>query len=172
MYMKFLERNLEDIICTSDRKVLKERGLNIQGKMFRQLRIGNYGIADVVTVTKPIYDDMYKGFLKGLITVYELKQNKIGVEAFLQALSYVQGISNYIEKRDICGSYDFRIVLIGSEINTSSNFCFLRNFLINDMDSFDCYHPILSLEKFTYHYDVDGISFKSHYGYKLVDEGF
>ena len=52
--MKFLEKDLEDIIFEAPREELAKRGLHIEGKMYRQLRIGNYGIADLVTIQRPI----------------------------------------------------------------------------------------------------------------------
>ncbi len=44
--MKFLEKDLEQIIFESGMDSLNERGLYIRGKRLRQVRIGNYGIAD------------------------------------------------------------------------------------------------------------------------------
>ena len=54
--MRFLEKDLEQIIHESGMDQLNERGLPIDGKMFRQMRIGNYGIADLITVTRPMYE--------------------------------------------------------------------------------------------------------------------
>lgn len=53
--MNFLEKNLEDIIYETNNKYLRERGLFINGIKKRQLRIGNYGIADIVTFKKGDY---------------------------------------------------------------------------------------------------------------------
>ena len=54
--MKFLEKDLEQIIFESGRDSLRERGLSISGKLLRQLRIGNYGIADLVEFVRPQYE--------------------------------------------------------------------------------------------------------------------
>lgn len=84
--MKFIEKNLEDIIFQSNRLELSKRGLNLRGKIFRQVRIGNYGTADLVTIKKPnfysksewnnpYHDERF------LVTIYELKQEKIGIKS-------------------------------------------------------------------------------------------
>jgi len=53
--MKFLEKDLEEIIFNADMKDLPEKGLHFTGVIKRQLRIGNYGVADLVTFTKGSY---------------------------------------------------------------------------------------------------------------------
>lgn len=45
----FLEKTLEDIIFETSNDDLKERGLWICGNKKRQVKIGNYGIADLIT---------------------------------------------------------------------------------------------------------------------------
>ena len=76
--MKFLEKDLENIIWESDNEKLREKGLEIYGKKFRQIRIGNYGVADLITVDRR--KDCFDGnFLD--ITVYELKKEKAGISA-------------------------------------------------------------------------------------------
>ncbi len=40
--MKFLEKDLEQIIYSADKELLAQRGLEINGTLIRQLRIGNY----------------------------------------------------------------------------------------------------------------------------------
>ena len=50
--MKFLEKDLEEIIFETSNKELNERGLFVYGKKYRQLRIGNYGVADLVVVDR------------------------------------------------------------------------------------------------------------------------
>lgn len=87
--MDFLEKDLEDIIYDSlinDYDCLIERGFhnsfeysyeeqNLRG--FRQLKIGNYGIADIVTVSK-LYDMQNGKLLPYLnIDIYELKKDEI-----------------------------------------------------------------------------------------------
>lgn len=78
--MQFLEKDLENIIWETNNKKLQEKGLLIEGKKFRQLRIGNYGICDILTVQRENY---YLGFSYLNITIYELKKEKAGILAFL-----------------------------------------------------------------------------------------
>jgi len=156
--MDFLEKDLEEIIYNANKEELHKRGLFINGKLFRQLRIGNYGIADLVEVER-LSGQLY-------ITVYELKKDKIGISAFLQGLNYVRGIKSYIEKeRGKSISVYFQIVLIGKKIDSNSSFCYLPEFLINfDGANF--------LTNYTYSYSVNGIIFKEESEYDLIDKGF
>lgn len=168
--MKFLEKDLEQIIFESNLSHLWGRGLYLQGRKLRQVRIGNYGIADLVILKRPAGDDFEKH--RGIITVCELKQNKIGVSAFLQALGYLKGIDNYLGKRGFClDNFDYEICLIGSEMESNSSFSYLTDFLIHEVSD-KAYFPRLHLSCYTYSYDFDGISFSREDGYKLIDEGF
>jgi len=158
--MKFLEKDLEEILHTSDREELKSRGLNINGKLLRQVKIGAYGVADLIGVSRDTH--IYNGQVSRQwlsVTIYELKKDKIGISAFLQALNYLRGIDSYLGKRGNL-DYDLNIVLIGSKIDNNSSFIYLPDYLT---DGF--------LSNYTYSYDVDGLSFKEHYGYKLMNEG-
>ena len=53
--MNFLEKDLEEIIYNTDKEMLTERGLPYHPfeTFKRQLKIGNYGIADLVSFKKP-----------------------------------------------------------------------------------------------------------------------
>jgi hypothetical protein len=162
--MTFLEKDLEQIIFESGRDLLEEKGLRIEGKLYRQLRIGNYGIADLVSITKPFYIgrkiDNNLTLIQGEITIYELKKDKIGISALLQALSYARGIQRYLEKRNKTKLFEIKIDLIGKELDTTGSFCFISN-LLRSKISF-----------FTYSYDINGIEFKYEYDYSLKNEGF
>ena len=79
--MKFLEKDLEQIIYESSNKLLREKGLNIRGKKYRQLRIGNYGIADIISVRR--YEDCL------YINIYELKKSKNTAYLFHQLLKNI-----------------------------------------------------------------------------------
>jgi hypothetical protein len=161
--MQFLERDLEDIIFNTPNEKLQEKELYIHGKKKRQVRIGNYGIADLITLETG-------GFLEGgdgrkgrhveppVITIYELKQQKINIGTFVQALGYARGVQSYLNQRRFYG-YQINIVLIGRELEKNSNFTYLPDFVDN-------------LQIMTYSYDVEGILFNSYTGYKLVNEGF
>ena len=162
--MKFLEKELEEIIFNASLEELNEKGLPLSGKCYRQLNLGNYGIADLVYVKK-YYHDIGEPYL--CITVCELKKEKAGISAFLQAVRYVKGISRYLYKRGMF-NYVFEIFLIAPEIDTSSDFIYLTDLIANEH-----YCTILSsADNYSVQYDVNGISFQREWGYKLTNEGF
>jgi hypothetical protein len=161
--MDFLEKDLEDIIFISKNEDLRKRGLDIDGIKKRQVSIGNYGRADLIS-RSTVKDDeftlidviegkrsfeMYKEY-NHYITVYELKQNTIDIRSFLQAIGYCKGIYDYLMLRKI---YNFRlnICLIGKSINLNNEFKYLPIILTNDL-----FH----LSLYTYSYEIDGIHFE------------
>lgn len=165
--MEFLEKDLEQIIFEADKDLLKKRGLNIEGKMFRQLKIGNYGIADLVTIKKPKYCEITGEHHPLEITIYELKKEKIGISTFLQALRYAKGIDSYVDnKYNLDISPIYKIVCVGKDIDKKSSFIFLSDFFKGNEGE------VFSLENYTYKYGIDGLFFQSITGYKLVEEGF
>jgi len=149
--MNFLEKNLEDIVFETDNDLLHSRGLYVFGNKKRQVRIGNYGIADIIS--------WYRLEGRLFINVLELKKDKISIDTFLQAIGYVQGIKQYLIRRGFTHDVSFKIKLIGKEIDTSNTFCYLPDI-----------YP--SIELITYSYDFDGISFRNKQGFSLVNEGF
>ncbi len=150
--MEFLEKDLEQIIWETDVNVLSERGLYIEGKMYRQLKIGNYGIADLVTFAREgIGPDSFIHF-----TVYELKKDNVGIAAFMQAYSYVKGISEYLKSRGF--KFSFSVVLIGKRIDTSGSFCYLPDLISN-------------LYMATYSFNINGLTFNQVTGYSLINSG-
>ena len=172
--MKFLEKDLEEIIFKSPKKQLQERGLYVTGKLLRQKRIGNYGIADLIEFERPKKHDMI-GPCKGAITVYELKQNKITMSAFLQGIGYIKGIKEYLKHRGYDPfNYHFRLVLIGNEIDINSQFAFLPEVISTDtcIDSHIDSESNFSTSFYTYSYNYDGILFDEHDFYFLTNNGF
>lgn len=161
--MKFLEKDLEEIIFTSPVDKLHEKGLPISLYRKRQLRIGNYGIADIVTFERPVFYDRinYDEIIN--INVYELKKDKISVSAFLQALNYIKGIQTYLKNRNFGYDVRYTLTLIGSELDTSGAFCFLPDLVSSDS---------LQIKFYTYSYGIDGIEFRDEEGYNLIDKGF
>jgi len=160
--MDFLEKNLEDIIYENalteeGRRKLKERGLPIKGKIFRQLYLGNYGRLDLLA----IHNESYKKFPDALVfDVYELKQGVVNIETLLQAGRYAKGIKRIIATN----GYDlhsrdsvFRIHLIGSEVDLNGDFTLLC----------DCLYDV---NLYTYSYNIDGIYFAKRYGYQKTNE--
>lgn len=170
--MNFLEKDLEQIVYDADKELLAEKGLTIDGKLIRQLRIGRYGIADLVEYKRPYYCEYLERVQKGEITVYELKQNKIGISSFLQALGYLKGIKEYLKSKNMEDNYNYSIVLIGKELDRNSTYHYLTDFLsfYNDTDIND--NSSLKLHNYTYEYGLNGIEFKRQYGWRLINSGF
>lgn len=175
--MSFLEKDLEEIIyCTSEER-LNLAGLEIRGKKFRQLKIGNYGRADIVTVSKDYEIEFeYINHTEKLanpylnITVYELKKDNIGVAAFLQAIGYCKGIKSYLEKRGF-DRFNLSICLIGKTIDLTGSLCYITDLIYKPSDSYiDGY--LTSCDFYTYKYTIDGLEFEQRSDYKLKDEGF
>lgn len=170
--MKFLEKDLEEIIYTSGRDVLDQRGLRITGKLKRQLKIGNYGIADLVEFQRPFYYDsiMHPGY----ITIYELKKEQVGIAGFLQSISYAKGILEYLRLRKLSKKYVINIVLIGKNVDMSGAFCFIEDMLLIENDF---YNESVNIENgtisyYTYSFDINGLTFKHQSGYDLKNNGF
>jgi hypothetical protein len=161
--MKFLEKDLETIIYESGRGLLEQRGLFIEGKFLRQVKIGNYGIADLIAYTRPYYKKD-KIFFPGQITIIELKKEKIGISSFLQSLQYVKGVIGYLQNKGVSHLFDINIVLIGKELDTQGSFCFIPD-LLN-------VQGCGKIEFYTYDFKIDGISFKIEDCYDLKNDGF
>jgi hypothetical protein len=159
--MDFLEKDLERIIFETDNDVLRKRGLSIYGKKLRQVRIGNYGIADLITIQREtnVYEDIVVQYV--IVTIYELKLEKVGISAFLQAIAYAKGVEQFYHSKNYDDSINFfiRIVLIGKNIDQTGSLIYLPSIF----DNLKFYH---------YKYDLDGLSFVSDNGYRLTDGGF
>ena len=149
--MKFLEKDLEEIIYKTPNEILREKGLKIRGKKFRQLRIGNYGIADIVTYQRD--GDCF------IITVYELKKDKAGISAFLQCVRYAKGIRSYLKGRNCSAWIQIEIVLVARTIDTYSDYVYVQQFMHN-------------LENYSFKYGVNGIEFNKVGTYELTNNGF
>lgn len=163
--MKFLEKDLEDIIWKSSNEKLEEKGLSVLGVKKRQLRIGNYGIADIVTFERISGDGYERPYLD--ITVYELKKEKAGISAFLQAARYCKGISSYLEIHKPKMFFRLNIVLCAKEIDTSSDYIFLTDLIMSDF-----FGHINLVSNYSFEYGIDGIIFKQEKNYNLTAKGF
>lgn len=164
--MKFLEKDLEQIIYETENHLLNCKGLDISGIKKRQLRIGNYGISDLITVEKS-YQANNKISPMLDITIFELKKNEISVSTFLQAIRYLKGIKRYFYNRNSSYRINYKIVLIGESIDINNDFIFLTD-LVN-VDEYGC---SFSLEYYTYEMNFNGLQFNQYNGYKLSQEGF
>lgn len=157
--MKFLEKNLEDIVFETDNYFLTERGFPIStnGLKLRQVRLANYGIADIVNIYRPYSDH------KRWIAVYELKQEKVTVSAFFQAIRYIKGIKRFLQSKNINPEiFNYCIVLVGKEIDTKHDFVYLPD-IINSFN--------LSVHIVQYQYEFDGIRFNVKNDFRLTNEG-
>ena len=174
--MSFLEKDLEEIIYTSGRDALDKRGLTINGKLLRQVKIGNYGIADLIEFERPCYDGPERNwFVPGRITIYELKKEQIGIAAFLQSLSYAKGILEYLRHKKKNRQYIIDIVLIGKEVDDKGSFCFIENNLLLQNDFYDKtthFEDKGTISFFKYKYGIDGLYFENMSGYDLTNKGF
>lgn len=154
--MRFLEKDLEEIIFTSCKEELGNKGIQIPKLLFRQLRIGKYGIADFVGFDRA----------RKTITVYELKQDNVSVSAFIQGIRYVKGIKQFLSKRKLWRLYhcNINLILVGRKIDLTSDIVYLPDIISIYMN--------FELKLLTYSYDLDGITFTEHRDYSLMDEGF
>jgi hypothetical protein len=148
--MKFLEKDLETIIYETPKHSLYERGLYINRNKYRQKRIGNYGIADIIAVEKTEYGEID-------IQIIELKKDAIDMYTIIQVVNYAKGVSRYLEYRNSQIPVLINLICIGRKIDN------------------DIVYMTESLRRcffYTYSYDFDGIHFQNRSGYHLIDEGF
>lgn len=169
--MEFLEKDLENIIWESDNEKLLNRGLyGVYGcKLYRQLKIGNYGVADLISASRSNIYEHEEPHL--IITVFELKKDKVGISAFLQAIRYCKGIKQYLEKREF---YNFKlnISLIGKDIDMSGDFIYITDLIKNTGSTIENFGVIDEINFYIYKYELDGLYFDREYEYSLIDEGF
>lgn len=155
--MNFLERNLEDIIYENSltkegREKLRERGLVVEGKMYRQVDIGGFGRIDLLECG---FTKNKNNILVPYTIIYELKRNEISVEALMQACRYVCGIKSHLteyipmEMIGKRGRPSLFVKLIGEKFNNTTDFMFLYS----NMRRF--------VEAYTFDYNIDGISFRT-----------
>lgn len=163
--MTISEKELEDLIFNADPKDLDDRGLSIVGELRRQVRIGNYGVADMVVYDRGrAYFDYNKSpyYQNPQLKIIELKKDEINISAFMQAIRYAKGIKRYFKYKKYT-DFDLTIMLIGSNIKLDSDFIYLADLINSDE---------IRLEIYTYSLHLDGIYFKLHSGYCLTNEGF
>jgi hypothetical protein len=172
--MTFLEKDLESIIYDATFEQLLDKGLWLAGKKHRQLKIGNYGITDIVSIQRPYYHPHFEKLLKGTITILELKKDKIGMHTFDQLIRYAIGVKLYLEKRKLLTNYNISLVAIGKEIDLTSSFCYLSDLFNQDISEtfLDYSEPIINFSALTYSYNFDGINFSEVNGYTLKNNGF
>lgn len=163
--MNFLEKDLETIIYESDKQKLKGRGLQLEGRLLRQLRIGRYGISDLIEVNHDWFDN--RRILN--INVIEIKKEDINIDTLMQAIGYAKGIHKYLT--DIRDFYRFTIdiTLIGKSIDKRSNYLYLTDLICPHQPTLG---GINSISYFTYSYQLEGLTFNRECGYQLTNDGF
>lgn len=168
--MKFLERDLEEIIMKSENHKLRDKGLEIIGEKRNQVRIGNYGIADIVTFDKGYFYKSKQGIIeeqKPTVTVYELKKDNVSLSSFAQVCNYMKGVRDYFNhtNRDL-DEYKWKIVLIGKTVDKNSSLVYLPDLFTYTEEG------CVQLDIYEYEYDIDGILFNQIYDYSLAKKGF
>lgn len=141
--MKFLEKNLENIIYNSDPEKIRERGLDIYSHdhVLQQVVLGHYGKLDLVGF------NTYPEEKKVRVTVYELKLETVGMGTLTQALSYCKGIKESLLRISDAGwTIDFTVCLIGARVDIASH---LKQFA--EFSHF--------IHIYQYDYEFDGIHF-------------
>ena len=144
--MEFNEKTLEDIIwdnCQTPegRKILSSRGLSIYVSVYRQVDLGSYGRADLVTVQfEPSVNIVH-------ITVFELKKGCININALMQAERYVTALKRHgFNNDDLDYDVEYNICLIGDSFDEKGDFAFL-------------YNEINDVEIYSYEFKLTGIFF-------------
>jgi len=170
--MKFIEKDLEDVIYSQlqteeGREALLARDFPVKDFFYleRQLQIGRYGTADLVTLSRAIYFPKIRAHEEGvpfIITVYELKLNEVGINTLIQTARYAKGIKVYLTKRGLLHLFRFRIILIGRRVDIQ-DWVYL----------FDILELYEFVEVYEYEYQIDGLFFRpvSLHMYQLDNAG-
>ena len=164
--MNLLEKELEDAIYEATDEQLKERGLVdvVEDGIILRLRqtfLGDEaGRSDLIFVTRKHFGDAFDSVLR--INIIELKRDKVGSDALLQAVRYANAVKTYMDLRKF-DYYDIRITLIGQEIKSDNSFMFLPN-LVNRRSNY--LHALNEINAYSFRYMIDGIQFcDKHIGY-------
>jgi hypothetical protein len=164
--MKFLEKDLEEIIFSTDNSELLNRGLYLYKNKIKQLKLGNYGICDILAWEK--HKDYFHGnILK--IQIIELKQNEINFHTLSQSLRYARAIQRYLQFRKSTIVYQIDIVLIGKIVNDIDSTFYLPTLFNSNEDK---YHAVNNINIYSYMYEIDGLYFHDFNDVYLKNEGF
>ncbi len=151
--MNILEKDIEEIVFQSNNEALQKRGLLIRGKKFQQVNLGDYGIADIVSVNITKNESWEID-----VQVIELKKDLIDVNTLTQAARYRKGIRKFINKYlKIKKPINFELILIGKKVQLNGDFIYALEALSNVR----AYTYSLSLE--------DGICFNREIGYEITN---
>ena len=172
--LEISEAQLEQILWDCDAKTLSAIGLDLPYyKKFRQLRIGGYGVCDMLYYSRhsnlphPAHT----------ITIVELKKGQINTGTFLQSVRYARGVQRFFFKKFKkwgkdgieYGDLKVNIVLIGKEIDLHSDFCFIADWVNQN----SIYSDSNRLYYYTYNFNpISGLRLKMEKGYVKENEGF
>jgi len=148
---KFYEETLENLIYKNaqskeGREILHSCGLDIQGKLLRQVTIGNSGRADLVSV---YINGREYGKHVVYVTVYELKKDIIERRVVFQIAKYLHGLICYFSKSKYAKDFTLKLraVIIGSDYD--------------DEKSYEALTWICpKLELYKYSYELTGLKFE------------
>lgn len=168
--MNLLEKELEDAIYEATDEQLKERGLAdvVEDGTIMRLRqtfLGDEaGRSDLIFVTRKHFCDAFDSILR--INIIELKRDKVGSDALLQAIRYANAVKTYMDLRKF-DYYDLKITLIGQEIKSDNSFMFLP-YLTNRRANY--LHAVNEINAYSFRYMIDGIQFSDEYiGYSETE---
>jgi len=149
--MNILECDIEDLVFNSKNEILLSRGLDLCRNKQRQVRLGSYGIADVIC-----WELIEKYNRKIKIQIVELKKEVIDCNALMQACRYQTAIQQIIDRRNFNNTeFEFEVILIGKKIQEHGDFVFT----LNTFKNIKCY---------TYSLDTQfGLKFYREYDYKF-----
>ena len=145
--MNISEKELEDWIFNADSETLAQIGLEefSNCKRFRQVTIGDYGRADIITVSKSYNEFVQKTYPMLDINIYELKINPVTSEDIDQVLRYSTAVSELFNNRAIAPSVNMQCYLIAPSITSG-------HYILNHSD----------VVFITYEFDIAGFKFTEH----------
>lgn len=167
--MKFLEKDLETIIFEQLQteegcQKLYDRGLDaVSSKPYfskQQQGLGCYGALDLITFDRAIIQNR-RTIEYAKISIWELKQDEININALIQACRYVKAVNYFLKNSK--NYYEFKIILIGKRVNLG-DWVYLFDFA--DIEQY--------VYIYTYDYGIDGITFDLTLlsDYNLTNKGF
>jgi hypothetical protein len=144
--MTIKENELEDIIMNASPNELAERGLPTFKNKKRQVRMGNYGIADILMWTRTSRPSELE------LQIIELKAGVININAVDQICRYLNAVMDFNEMKNLpFNQYKgITLKLIGSSVDKNI-FEIVKVINMNKM---------INVVVYTYHLSIDGIKFR------------
>ncbi|GAB2959133.1 hypothetical protein GCM10027048_28000 [Hymenobacter coalescens] len=136
--MKFLERNLEDILCSNPHgcynagfEAYFDYATGCEVQLIRQPQFEPYGIGDILMITHAPRD-----MRRVTVRIIECKRGIIGLAAYAQAKRYLTAakvaLASFVAECVAVGrEVEWKCVLVGSHVDTYGDFLHVLN---NDAD--------------------------------------